>query len=121
MKVLIADDDQTVRALLADVLADLGHEVVAAGNGHEAVELADRERPDVAILDFLMPRLSGVDALKALRQRGLTHPVLLLTAISDSSMREIEGAELADEVLEKPFKKRTLERALARVARSRTP
>ena len=118
MKVLIADDDQTVRALLADVLADLGHEVVAAGNGFDAVELADRERPDVAILDFLMPRLSGLDALQAMRRRGLAMPIVLLTAISDSSLRELDGADQADAVLEKPFRKRTLEKALARVTRT---
>lgn len=120
MKVLIADDDLTIRALLADVLVDLGHQVVAASNGAEAVELAVREAPDVAILDFLMPKLSGLDALKAIRERGLGMPVVLLTAISDASVRELEGAERADAVLEKPFKKRTIEKALARVVRPRS-
>ena len=114
MKVLIADDDQTIRALLSDMLVDLGHSVIAAGNGAEAVELAARELPDVAILDFLMPKLSGLDALKAMRERGLVMPAVLLSAISDSSMREMEGFEAPEAVLEKPFKKRTIEEALAR-------
>jgi CheY-like chemotaxis protein len=92
--------------------------VVAAGDGLEAVELAARERPDVAILDFLMPRLSGLDALQAIRGRGLAMPVLLLTAISDASLRELDGADQADAVLEKPFRKRTIEKALARVTRA---
>jgi CheY-like chemotaxis protein len=119
MKVLIADDDRTIRALLTDMLVDLGHVVVAASNGAEAVEMAARENPHVVILDFLMPKLSGLDALKAMRERGLAMPAVLLTAISDTSMREVEGVEAPDSVLEKPFKKRTIERALARAMESR--
>ena len=114
MKVLIADDDQTIRALLGDMLVDLGHVVVTATNGAEAVELCAREAPDVVILDFLMPKLSGLDALKAMRERGLVMPAVLLTAISDASMRDVEGFEAPDAVLEKPFKKRTIEKALAK-------
>jgi len=117
MKVLIADDDQTIRALLTDMLVELGHVVVAATNGAEAVELAASEHPDAVILDFLMPKLSGLDALAAMRQRGLVMPAVLLTAISDSSMRELEGFEEPEAILAKPFKKRTIEKALARAAR----
>ncbi|HEX8909368.1 MAG TPA: response regulator [Anaeromyxobacteraceae bacterium] len=117
MKVLIADDDQTIRALLTDVLADLGHAVVAAANGAEAVELAAREQPDALILDFLMPKLSGLDALKAMRQQGLGMPAVLLTAISDSSIRDLDDFEAPAAILEKPFKRRDIERALERAAR----
>jgi two-component system, response regulator PdtaR len=117
MKVLIADDDQTIRALLTDVLADLGHAVVAAANGAEAVELAAREQPDALILDFLMPKLSGLDALKEMRQRGLGMPAVLLTAISDSSIRDLDDFEAPAAILEKPFKRRDIERALERAAR----
>ncbi|HET9595407.1 MAG TPA: response regulator [Anaeromyxobacteraceae bacterium] len=118
MKVLIADDDQTIRALLRDMLADMGHVVVAATNGAEAVDLASSEHPDAVILDFLMPKLSGLDALKAMRERGLLMPAVLLTAISDSSMRELEGFEAPEAILEKPFKRRTIEKALARATRT---
>ena len=117
MKVLIADDDQTIRLLLTDMLVDLGHSVIAAANGAEAVELAARKQPDAVILDFLMPKLSGLDALTAMRERGLAMPAVLLSAISDSSMRELEGFEAPDAILEKPFKKRTIEEALARAMR----
>ena len=117
MKVLIADDDRVVRSMLADLLAELGHAVVAAENGAEAVELCEREAPDVLILDFLMPKLSGLDALHALRERGVRAPVVLLTAISDGSFRAVEGAEAVDVLLPKPVTRRGLERALARVTR----
>jgi len=112
MKVLIADDDQTIRALLTDMLVDLGHVVVAATHGAEAVELAAREQPDAVILDFLMPKLSGLDALKAMRERGLAMPAVLLTAISDSSIREMEDVPAPEAILEKPFRRRDIEKAL---------
>jgi CheY-like chemotaxis protein len=114
VKVLIADDDRTIRALLGDVLADMGHEVVAAENGAEAVDLCLRERPDVVILDFLMPKLSGLDALRVLRERGSTVPAVLLTAISDSSLRDVPGAEQPEAILEKPFRRKSLEKAILR-------
>jgi CheY-like chemotaxis protein len=104
--------------LLSDMLADMGHAVVAAANGAEAVELCARERPDLVILDFLMPKLSGLDALKAMRERGLSMPAVLLTAISDASLREVEGFDAPDAVLEKPFKRRTIEKALEKATRA---
>ena len=118
VKVLIADDDRLIRAMLRDVLADLGHEVVEAENGEEAVARAEREQPDALIVDFLMPRLSGLDALKRLRARGRRLPAVLLTAISDASVRAVSGDEAPDAILEKPFTKRGVERALARAMRS---
>ncbi len=115
MKVLIADDDRLVRTMLADLLGELRHEVVAAENGAEAVALCEREAPDVVVLDLLMPRLSGLDALKSMRQAGCNVPAILLTAISDPSFREMEGADEIQVRLEKPVTRRSLERALARV------
>ena len=117
MKVLIADDDRLVRTLLADLLVDLGHAVVAAENGVEALDLCVREAPDLLILDFLMPKLSGLDALHALRERGVRAPAVLLTAISDGSFRAVEGAEAVDVLLEKPVTRRSLVRALERATR----
>ena len=116
-KVLIADDDRLIRALLAEMLLDMGHTVLEAENGLEAVELAGRERPDVLILDFLMPKLSGLDALQRIRAQGLTMPALMLTAISDSSLRAMDGFDLPDAILGKPFKKREIQRALERALR----
>jgi two-component system, response regulator PdtaR len=119
VKVLIADDDRLVRTMVADLLGELGHAVVAAENGVAAVSLATREAPDVLILDFLMPRLSGLDALGELRAAGMTTPAVLLTAISDRSLRGVEGADAVDVVLEKPVTRRSLARALSRATRAR--
>jgi CheY-like chemotaxis protein len=117
LKVLIADDDRLVRTMLSDLLVELGHAVVAASDGAEAVDLGAREAPDVLILDFLMPRMSGLDALHALRARGVGAPAVLLTAITDKSLREVEGADAIEVRLEKPVTRRSLERALSRATR----
>jgi len=100
------------------MLIDLGHLVVATENGAEAVEAAAREQPDAVILDFLMPKLSGLDALQALRKQGVRAPVVLLTAITDGSFRAMEGADAIDVLLEKPVTRRSLVRALARATRT---
>ncbi len=118
MKVLIADDDRLVRTMLADLLVELGHAVVEATNGAEAVALCARELPDLLILDFLMPKLSGLDALHALRLQGVRVPAVLLTAITDGSFRAMDGADAVDVLLEKPVTRRTLARALARATRT---
>jgi two-component system, response regulator PdtaR len=117
VKVLIADDDRLIRAMVTDLLAGLGHAVVEAANGAEALEACAREAPDLLILDLLMPRLSGLDALHALRARGVRAPVVLLTAISDASVRGLDGADAVDVVLEKPVSRRSLARALERATR----
>ncbi len=119
MKILVADDDRLIRAMLNDLLAELGHQVVAAADGAEAVSLCARESPDLLILDFLMPKLSGLDALREIRGAGHEVPAVLLTAITDGTLRGVEGAEAIEVLLEKPFSRRTLARALARAARSR--
>jgi CheY-like chemotaxis protein len=119
VKILLADDDRLVRAIVSDLLGELGHDVVQAENGLQAIELSEAVRPDLMILDFLMPKLSGIDALRQLRAAGRRTPTIILTAITDGSIRGVDGAEAADGFLEKPVTRRSLERALARVARPR--
>jgi CheY-like chemotaxis protein len=117
VKVLIADDDRLVRTMLAELLGELGHAVVEATDGADAVALARREVPDLLILDLLMPKLSGLDALEAVRASGIRAPAVLLSAISDGSVRAMDGADAADVLLEKPVTRRSLSRALARATR----
>jgi CheY-like chemotaxis protein len=105
--------------MLTDLLSDLGHTVVAAENGAEAVVRCASDAPDLMILDFLMPKLSGLDALREIRRAGHPVPMVLLTAISDGSLRGVDGADQVDVKLEKPFTRKTLERAIARAVRAR--
>jgi CheY-like chemotaxis protein len=118
LRVLIADDDRLMRALLSEVLAGLGHEVVAACDGREAVDLWRQARPDAVILDFLMPRLSGVDALAEMRSVDGRLPAVLLTAISGPSLRDAVGSDAPEVILEKPFDARGVARALERAVRA---
>ncbi len=119
VKVLVADDDRLLRAMLGDLLAELGHTVITAADGTEAVAAFSREAPDLMILDFLMPKLSGIDALREIRRAGGRAPAVILTAITDGSLRAVEGADAAEVLLEKPVSRRTLERAMARALRAR--
>lgn len=119
MKVLIADDDRLVRSLVRDLLAELGHDAVEAANGLEAVAACERERPDLLVLDLLMPRLSGLDALERLRAKGIRAPAILLSAISGGSVRGLDGAGAVDVLLEKPVTPESLARAISRATRAR--
>jgi CheY-like chemotaxis protein len=113
LKILIADDDRLVRAMLGDLLVELGHAVVTAQDGAEAVKLCDSESPDLLILDFLMPRLSGLDALRNIRLRHAI-PALLITAINEGSLRAVDGVDQIQGLLEKPFTRKSVERAVQR-------
>ncbi len=119
MKILVADDDRLIRAMVGDLLSELGHQVVAAADGAEAVSAFAREAPDLLILDFLMPKLSGLDALREIRRSGGRSPAVLLTAITDGSLRGLEGADEIEVLLQKPVSRKTLERALTRAMRAR--
>jgi CheY-like chemotaxis protein len=118
VKVLIAHDDRLVRAKVRDLLGELGHDAVEASNGLEAIAACEREQPDLLILDLLMPRLSGLDALEALRRKGIRAPAILLSAISGGSVRALDGAQAVDVLLEKPVTHQSLSRAISRATRA---
>lgn len=101
--ILIVEDDDVLREFLCTALAD-EFDVAAAGSGEEAVELARRLRPDVVLLDVMLPGLSGLDVVRQIRaDRELRHtPVLVMTAFSDIDPSEAEAAG-ADRFLSKPF------------------
>lgn len=85
MLILIADDESIIRLGLKSMLEGLGHQVIAAANGREAIRLAERRRPDLAILDVHMPFTNGLRAARAiLASRPL--PILILTAFSEQEL-----------------------------------
>lgn len=112
MKILVADDDQAVRESLRRSLTFNGYVVTLADNGETALQLIERDQPDLCILDVMMPRMDGLDVCRSLRSEGDTRPVLLLTARDGVSDR-VAGLDAgADDYLPKPF---ALEELLARV------
>lgn len=81
-KILVADDDPLLRTLIEHKLSAAGHDVLIAADGSEALEIATRERPDVVVLDAMMPVRDGIEVLRTLKSDpALSHmPVVMLTA-----------------------------------------
>lgn len=106
-RLLVADDSETVLLMLQRRLEASGYEVETATDGLEviaAVEGADGDSaPDVILLDAMMPRLSGIDALRKLRESGCEIPVLIISAHLDAQEPERMNAIGADGVVPKPF------------------
>jgi DNA-binding response OmpR family regulator len=103
--VLVADDDEDIRMLVTFRLERSGYEVLAASDGEEALELAVRHRPELAVLDLMMPKLDGYQLTRRLRELEETRriPVILLTARAqdDDVARGFEAG--ADDYIRKPF------------------
>jgi len=104
--IVAADDDPDLLMLVRMRLTALGHEVLEAHDGAEALELCLSRRPDLAVLDITMPRLTGLEVLRAVRSTPEIHtlPVILLTALaSDDAVAEGIRAG-ASAYMTKPFK-----------------
>jgi CheY-like chemotaxis protein len=113
MKVLIADDQHLNLEILVSALEPLALDVFEASDGHEALAVARKIRPDLVLLDVLMPKMSGLEVCRILkeeaRKEGKFLPVLLITAREDLESK-IEGLEVsgADDYIVKPFESREL-------------
>jgi DNA-binding response OmpR family regulator len=103
--VLVADDDPDIRSLVVLRLERSGYEVVAVGDGEEALATALERNPDLALLDVMMPKLDGYEVTERLRREEATRhlPVILLTArVQETDIaRGLEAG--ADEYVKKPF------------------
>ena len=103
MRILLAEDDTETRQFVQRGLGELGHNIISAANGEDALHYALTETIDVIILDRMMPVLDGLSILKRLRAGGITAPVLMLTALGRIEDR-VDGLEAgADDYLVKPF------------------
>ena len=102
-KVLLVDDEQAITANLASFLERAGFTVTVASDGQEALERVPGFGPDLIVLDILMPRMDGREALRQLRQAGNWTPIILLTQVGESSERAMALEEGADDYLNKPF------------------
>ena len=82
--ILVIDDDQALLEMVTDVLADEGHPVEKASNGEEGLEVIDRVRPSLVLLDMRMPVLDGWGFARALHKRGMQLPIVVMTAAQDA-------------------------------------
>lgn len=109
-RILVVEDERDIAALVAYHLTKEGYRVRTAEGGAEAIEAAAAERPDLLILDLMLPGLSGYEVLSEMRRRPelLEVPVIVLTARRDEADR-VKGLELgADDYITKPFSPREL-------------
>ena len=101
-KILVADDEKEIRNLLKLYLENDGFKVVGASTGLEVLDLLDKEKPDMCLLDIMMPDMDGLTALKNLRQKS-NIPVMMITARTADAER-ILGLNIgADDYICKPF------------------
>ncbi len=106
--VLVVDDDDTVREVVVGYLERAGFETVEAADGRAAVELGRTRRPDLVVLDLMLPGLDGLEVCRRLRAERGDLPVVMLTALGDEDDRVL-GLELgADDYVTKPFSPREL-------------
>jgi DNA-binding response OmpR family regulator len=106
-KILVVDDKQELRTLLKSYLAQEGFDVAAARDGREALFIARSEKPDLIILDLMMPEMGGYDFMRVYSREADT-PVIILTAKLDENDKVL-GLELgADDYVTKPFSPREL-------------
>lgn len=107
-KILIVEDEPGIRLSVSDELESAGYLVCTAENGEKGLAAAEREKPDLIVLDLMMPVLDGTEVCKRLRMREDRTPIIMLT-VRDKEVDKILGLELgADDYMTKPFSLREL-------------
>ena len=112
MRILIADDESIIRMGLKQMLSDMGHFVLGACNGREALQMARKHEIDFAIFDIKMPQTDGIQAAKTLSKTNPV-PIILLTAFSDDDLIERASELPIHGYLVKPVKEGELKAAIA--------
>ncbi|HET6448480.1 MAG TPA: response regulator transcription factor [Conexibacter sp.] len=102
--VLVVDDEPTIAEIVSRYLVRAGYDAPTAGDGFEAMRLVDERRPDLVVLDVMLPRLDGLEVLRRLREQdGPSTPVILLTARGEHSDKIAGLRNGADDYMVKPF------------------
>jgi DNA-binding response OmpR family regulator len=101
--ILVVEDDTGIRIILEDTLTCHGYDVVTAENGIKGLELARELKPDLVILDVMLPLMDGFEVCKRIRKEGITSPIMMLT-VKEEEVDKVLGLELgADDYVTKPF------------------
>jgi DNA-binding response OmpR family regulator len=116
-RILVVEDDDAIREAVSYNLRQDGHDLLTAADGVAALDLARADRPDLIVLDVMLPRMSGLDVCRILRDEGHSMPVLMLTARSGEADR-VQGLDIgADDYVPKPFSMRELRARVASLLR----
>lgn len=111
MRILVVDDEPMVQLLLSQALEEAGHFVEIASNGSEALQRMSQYSYDLVFTDIHMPYMSGIDFVRAVRQRGWRTPIVVMDSYPDLFLESEVGAE-AFATLAKPFDLSEVRRAL---------
>ena len=113
--ILVVDDDPEIVTMLTTRLGHRGYKVSSAGDGHRALELARREKPDLVLLDVMMPGKSGWEVARALKQDPVTQSIkiVMVTAIGEQVNEITSPLYGADAHVDKPFEFERLERVIS--------
>ena len=120
-QIWVVDDDPELRQMLADYLGQQGYQVRCLADGRQLQAWLERQRPDLVVLDLMLPGDDGLSLLRRLRDEGDDLPVLMLTARGDGVDRIIGLEQGADDYLAKPFLPRELSARIEAVLRRRAP
>ncbi len=116
MKLLLIEDDEHVAQVLADAFASQGHATAIMYTGEDGLAYLTRERPDAVVLDVRLPRLTGVEVLRQIRETDPTLPVIIMTGLATlGEIAEVRRLGVT-EIIEKPEVLRHFSEALARIA-----
>jgi len=102
-KILVVDDEAIVRDSLRDWLSDVGHQVLTAENGFQALEIIQKEKPSIAIVDLVMPGMDGIELLKRAKEISPGIEVVIITAYGSIPTAITAIREGAYDYIEKPF------------------
>ncbi len=108
MKILLVDDEPRIERLVRDMVVDAGYEFAYAENGAEALHAVETCKPDLIIMDVMMPKVDGFTACRELRAKGITTPVIFLSAKGDIVDKGVGFAAGGDDYMVKPFDPREL-------------
>ena len=116
-RILVVDDDPEIVTMLSMRLAKRGYTVSTASDGNEAIEVAKRERPDIVLLDVMMPGKSGWEVARALKQDPVTQSakIVMVSAIGQKTNEITAPIYGADAHVDKPFEFEHLERVIERL------
>ncbi|NMA69146.1 MAG: response regulator transcription factor [Desulfitobacterium sp.] len=102
-KIMLADDEESIRVVVEHIVTEDGYEFCYASDGAEALEVFEKEKPDLLILDVMMPKLNGFDVCTEIRKKGSNVPIIILSAKGDIVDKSVGFKAGADDYLVKPF------------------
>ena len=108
MKILLVDDEASIERLVSRMITDAGYEFAYAENGFDALGAIEREKPDLVIMDVMMPKMDGFTTCREMRSRGFDAPVIFLSAKGDIVDKGVGFSAGGDDYMVKPFDPREL-------------